>query len=335
MISVQEKRENPRLEICLGSSIRSQNEETRDYSLVRNISNTGMFISAKREYAQGSITDCLISIDDEVISFKGKIVRCSYESPYNGYGIEIDEIDGMDSEKLNHFIDSRFLEVTRFNFPESDDKNFQESIVTYSDFGRFNKEYDDRLLYDSNYIQTDGKESRLLQANLPFYAVVDNYDFGYQTEETKAQVKDILSFEWISKGRNLLILGPSGAGKTHMAVGLAVKAIEKGYKTSFISMYSLVSMLKSERTVLESKYSLSKIFDSRLVIIDQVGDVILSKQEADMVFQFVKSLYGRTSIIMTSDLTFEQWKRSLGNEGTADLIASNLVHNIWLRGLMN
>lgn len=332
MVVIQDKRENPRLNICLSSSVKLENEEKRSFSIVRNISNTGIFLTTQKKYEHGSITDCIVSLEDETISFRGEVVRNIEDDKYQGYGIHITEIDEVDNGKLNKFVENGFYEIMNEAIDESEvEQACQESVISYDEINN----YDEYIGPDAELIASDGNASRLLQASFPFITSINDYDFSCQSAEIKSQIEDILNLEWVKAAKNIMFLGPSGSGKTHLAIGIGVKAIECDYKVSFITMNNIISLMKTERMLPKSRYKLSRISESRVIIIDEVGMIPLSKQEANMFFQFINRVYGKASIIITSDLTSEQLKESIGDAGTVNLLFNRLEHNVWLNGLVN
>ena len=332
MIGMQENRENPRINISLGASMKHESEKQRAFSIVRNISKTGVYITTKKQYVEGSITQCLISLEDEAIEFKGEIVRSKVHDPYYGYGIEIIEIDNQYCDKLEKFIDESIQTISGELVYDSDEYYLGENnLMSFNEDGFVgNSDNDVR-----NYIETDGKESRLLQANFPYQATIAEYNFTYQDPMVKGQVESIVSLGWVEKSKNLMLLGPSGAGKTHLAIGIGTKAIDDGYKVSFTTMDALINLLKTERTLPRSRYQLSKIMNSRVLIIDEFCALHMSMHEGNILYQFLSKLYGRTSIILTSDLSFDQLKQMTSESDIMDLLASNLENNIWLTSLIN
>jgi len=332
MIVMQDKRDNPRLNINLSSSVRLENEEKRAFSIVRNISNTGIFLTTKKEYDYGSIADCIVSLDDESISFKGEVVRNIQDSDYCGYGIHITEIEESDNEKLNKFVEDGFYTIMNGMTDEAKvEQACQENVISYNEINN----YDRYSSPDGEFIASDGIDSRVIQASFPFNAIVEEYDFSYQSAETRSQIEEILKLDWIGTANNVMLLGSAGSGKTHLAIGIGIKAIERDYKVSFTTMNGLLSLMKTETMLPNSRYELSKIYDSRVIIIDDAGMMPLSKQEANMFFQFVNRIYGKVSILMTSDLTFEQLRDNIGDVGTVNLLHDRLAHNVWLNGLVN
>ena len=332
MIVMQENRDNPRINISLGASVKHESEEQRAFSIVRNISKTGVFITTKKQYVEGCIAQCVISLEDEAIQFKGEIVRSKVHDPYYGYGIEITEIDNKDSDKLEEFIDKSLESINSELKYESDNYDLsQNNIISFDEDG-FAGNIDGDI---RSYIETDGKESRLLQANFPFHASVEEYNFTYQDPVVKEQIERIELLEWVEKAKNLMLLGPSSSGKTHLAIGIGTKAIEAGYKVSFTTGDALINLLKTERALPRSRYQLSKFVNSRILIIDEFCALPISKHEGHMLYQFLSKLYGRISIVLTSDLTIDQLRQMTCDSELMDLLASNLESNIWLKSLIN
>ena len=102
-------------------------------------------------------------------------------------------------------------------------------------------------------------------------------------------------------------------GKTHLATALGIQAAETGYRVSFITMEELIKVLKTEDIVTKSQQRLKRIRRSDLVIIDEIGFLPITKQEANMFFQVVSQLYENTSIIITSNKGFDEWPEFIGD----------------------
>src|SRR5690606_3826406 len=116
---------------------------------------------------------------------------------------------------------------------------------------------------------------------------------------------------WLEQNYNLIFLGPPGVGKTHLAIGLGVEALKKGYRVSFITMDSLVQLLKTEAISRASQTKTKRIYRSDLVIMDDLMFLAMDRAEANLFFQFVNKLYGQTSIILTSNKGPEEWAELL------------------------
>jgi len=153
---------------------------------------------------------------------------------------------------------------------------------------------------------TRSRNRRMKQAGFPEFKTIDDFDFGFQTSVNKRQIKQLMDMHWLEKAFNLMFLGPSGIGKTHLAIGLGVQAVEVGYHVVFVMMDDLIRMFKTEAISTKSKRRLKQIMKADLVIIDEVGFLPISRQEANMFFQLISNLYQKTSIIVTSNKGFDE-----------------------------
>jgi len=169
-------------------------------------------------------------------------------------------------------------------------------------------------------------ESRLRQAQFPYHATLEHFDFGFQNSIPKRQLQQLLDFQWIDKAYNILFLGPPGVGKTHLATALGIQAVETGYRVSFITMEDLIKTLKTEEILAKSRQRLKRIRRSDLVIIDEIGFLPITKQEANMFFQVVSQFYENASIIITSNKGFDEWPEFLGDPVITTAILDRLVH---------
>ena len=115
-------------------------------------------------------------------------------------------------------------------------------------------------------------------------------------------------------------------GKTHLATALGIQAVETGYRVSFITMEELIRALKTEEIVTKSQQRLKRLRRSDLVIIDEIGFLPITKQEANMFFQVVSQLYENTSIIITSNKGFDEWPEFIGDPVITTAILDRLVH---------
>jgi DNA replication protein DnaC len=170
-------------------------------------------------------------------------------------------------------------------------------------------------------------EKRMKQANFPFRKTIDEFDFGFQKSVTKYQIQQVMDMHWIEKAYNIMFLGPPGIGKTHLAVSIGTSAVEQGYHVKFVTMDELIGILKTETISSKSKSKLKQLIAANLIIIDEVGFLPISKQEANLFFQLVSKLYQQTSIIITSNKGFEEWSDFIGDPVMTTAILDRLVHN--------
>ena len=123
-----------------------------------------------------------------------------------------------------------------------------------------------------------------------------------------------------------MFLGPTGLGKTRLSIGLGVKAVEAGYNVSFVSLDELMRLLKTSEISTRSARRVKTIKNSDLVILDEVGFLPISRQDANKLYEFVNTLYLKTSIILTSNKNFEEWSEFLGDSIITAAILDRLAH---------
>jgi DNA replication protein DnaC len=116
-------------------------------------------------------------------------------------------------------------------------------------------------------------------------------------------------------------------GKTHLAVSLGIEAVTKGYKVSFVSMDELIRHLKIQSSISRSRQKIKRIISSDLVIIDEIGFVPISREEANLFFQLIAKLYEQTSLIITSNKGFDDWAELMGDPVITTAILDRIVHH--------
>ena len=149
-----------------------------------------------------------------------------------------------------------------------------------------------------------------------------------QTAITERQMKQLKEFQWLEQSYNLILLGPPGAGKTLLAVGLGIEAIQKGFQVYFITMGELIQLLKTEEFTHRSQIQLKRLRASDLIIIDDVMYMALDQREATLFFQLVHQLYEQSSLILTSNRSPEEWTELVDNQGMMTAILDRLLHRV-------
>lgn len=169
-------------------------------------------------------------------------------------------------------------------------------------------------------------ERRLKHAEFPEYKTLDEFDLKEQTTLSKKQFNQLRELSWIEQGYNLILLGPTGVGKTFLSIGIGVEAINCGYKVHFITMHDLIHILKTQEILRTSRTRYQRIVDSDLVIIDDLMFIAMEKHEANLFFQLINKLYGQSSIIITSNKGPEDWGELLGDPAITTAILDRIVH---------
>lgn len=173
-------------------------------------------------------------------------------------------------------------------------------------------------------------DKRLRYANLPSFDKaldLNAFDFGKRQGVSKRQILELSSnFVWIDKAYNVLFLGSSGLGKSFLACYLGFKAIEAGYDVLFISMNNLAQLLKTEAALTRSKARMKRIRNCDMLIIDEVANTVLDRQDANKMFQLICDFYQQTSLILTSNKGFDAWSQTMGDAVMTTAILDRILH---------
>lgn len=169
--------------------------------------------------------------------------------------------------------------------------------------------------------------ARRKRAGLPFEKSIDAFDFGFQRSITKEQILRLSDMTWVEQAYNVCFLGPPGIGKSHLAIALAAKALNMGYAVAFNSLDEIIKVLKTADISTRSKRRHKILTNASLVVIDEVGFLPLSKEEANLFFGFVSAMSEKTSIIITSNKGFDEWAEFMGDVTITTAILDRLVHH--------
>ena len=164
-------------------------------------------------------------------------------------------------------------------------------------------------------------------ARFPFTKSLESFDFSYQPSLDKKQVLQLANCHFLEHGENVVILGPPGVGKTHLAVGLGLKAIEQGYRVLFTTAAAMLTALTRALTEgrLEDKLKVYTV--PRLLLIDEIGYLPIDRTGANLVFQLISRRYERGPMILTSNQSFGAWGDVFGDRVIATAILDRVLHH--------
>ena len=171
-------------------------------------------------------------------------------------------------------------------------------------------------------------ERRIKAAKFPVVKSLDSFDFTAIPKLNKMQVLELARCEWIERRENVIALGPSGTGKTHVALGLGLAACQKGLSVGFTTAAALVSEMmeaRDERRLLRFQKQMAAY---KLLIIDELGFVPLSKTGAELLFELISQRYERGATLITSNLPFDEWTETLGSERLTGALLDRITHHV-------
>jgi DNA replication protein DnaC len=166
-------------------------------------------------------------------------------------------------------------------------------------------------------------------AAFPQIKRLEEFDFTFQPQINEKLIKELSNLDFLEEAKNVLLLGPPGVGKTHLAIALGIKAVEERKRVLFYSAEKLTEELASAEVSGQLNSKLESLARLDLLIIDELGYLSLSKQTSKLFFQLVSKRYERGSIIITSNKPFEQWGEIFNDDVVASAILDRLLHHCY------
>jgi len=168
---------------------------------------------------------------------------------------------------------------------------------------------------------------RIRRAGFPCIKTIDGYDFTYQPELNEKLIRNLSTLEYLDKAINIIFVGPPGIGKSHLSIGLAIKACERRKRVMFYTAQELVDDLAKAKLMGHLGRELSKLGRIDLLVLDELGYMDLTKDSATLFFQLVSRRYERGSIILNTNRPFEEWGSLFKDNIIATAILDRLLHH--------
>ncbi len=232
----------------------------------------------------------------------------------------------MNKQTLNEtktYIKELRISGIRNNLKEKIDEANREN-KTYEDFlcDIFKRAYDVR--------KENGRKNRIRNAKFPYKKYIEDLVIEDLPSDARNKLKVLNSLEFIENGQNVILAGNPGTGKTHMAIGLGIKACNKGYKVLFTTVASLINQLKESRSE-KSLRTMEKKFEKYdLIIADELGYISFDKEGSELLFTHISLRAERKSTLITTNLSFDRWDEIFKDPVMTAAMVDRLTHKSYM-----
>jgi len=168
-------------------------------------------------------------------------------------------------------------------------------------------------------------ENRMQVANFPLKADLDNFIFS-GTPINQEQIMQLYGGDFIKAARNIVFVGGTGTGKTHLSISIGARLVRKGYKVRFFNLVDLTNKLEQEKSEGRTGRLVEQIGKIDLLILDELGYLPFSKNGGQLLFHLLSKIHGKTSIVITTNLSFGEWPEVFGNKKMTNALLDRIIH---------
>jgi DNA replication protein DnaC len=199
-------------------------------------------------------------------------------------------------------------------------KHAEEQGLSYSDLLA-------RLLRAQWYARQEGALAwRVAQAKLPEQWSLETFPFERQPGVSRRLIRELSELDFVAKAENVVLIGPTGVGKTGIAIGLVLKAIQNGYRGRFVRAQDLLDDMYASLADRSSRKLVNYLARIDVLAIDELGYLNVKPEQANVFFKLMEERYRRHPTIITTNLAYEEWAGFLGNRAMVDPLLSRLRH---------
>lgn len=227
------------------------------------------------------------------------------------YSQVINNLQKLKLEKMSTYLSTYLDEINRDNI------SFLEALHTLTE-----KEIE--------FKEQRASEFNIRVAGFPFIRTLNEFDFDFQPSVNKKEVLDLATLRFIEEKKNVLILGTSGVGKTHIATSIGIEAAKKRVSTYFITCHDLITKLTIAHNENRLKDALKTLNKYRLLIIDEIGYLPVDRNGANLLFQLITKRYEKSSTIITTNQQFSKWGEVFSDNMLANAILDRLLHHSYV-----
>ena len=172
------------------------------------------------------------------------------------------------------------------------------------------------------------QQKRWKAARLPLRKTLEEFDFSFQPSINERQLWELAELSFVKTATNVVLLGPPGVGKTHLALALALKALEANFSVLFTQLSTLAEDLATASYPKLRKQRLQRYLHPQVLIIDEIGYTKLQAEQSQAFFELVRDRYEKGALILTSNTSFAEWGKLLGDDILASALLDRLLHHV-------